>query len=198
MNEIMWAFGRASGIVSLLLFTLVVVLGVVSRSGRPLGALPRFSVALLHRSTSLIALTFLVLHVGTLMLDPHAKLSLPDALVPFIAGWNPFWVGLGTVALDLVIALVVTGLLRRRIGDRVFRAIHWAAYAMWPLAFAHALGSGTNAGDLWFQLFAWTCAGTVVSAIAWRASAGFAETAAARARHAGSGRVGDPRLRGER
>jgi sulfoxide reductase heme-binding subunit YedZ len=76
MNEIMWAFGRASGIVSLLLFTLVVVLGVVSRSGRPLGGLPRFSVALLHRSTSLIALTFLVLQVGTLMLDPHAKLSL--------------------------------------------------------------------------------------------------------------------------
>jgi sulfoxide reductase heme-binding subunit YedZ len=196
MNEVMWAFGRASGIVSLVLFTVVVVLGVVSRSGRPLGRLPRFSVALLHRSTSLMALTFLVLHVGTLMLDPHAKLVLPDALVPFIAAWNPFWVGLGTVALDLVIALVVTGLLRRRIGDRAFRTIHWAAYAMWPLAFAHALGSGTNAVDLWFQLVAWACAGTVVSAIAWRVSAGFAETAAARARHTGGSGLGP--LRGER
>lgn len=185
MNEIMWAFGRASGIVALVLFTLVVVLGVVSRSGRPLGGLPRFSVALLHRSTSLIALTFLVLHVGTLMLDPHAKLALPDALVPFIAAWNPFWIGLGTVAFDLVIALVVTGLLRRRIGDRIFRAIHWLAYGMWPLAFAHALGSGTNAVDFLFQVLVWACAGIVVSAIAWRVSAGFVETAAARARHLG-------------
>lgn len=181
MNEVMWAFGRASGIVALALFTLVVVLGVVSRSGRPLGSLPRFSVALLHRSTSLIALTFLVLHVGTLMLDPYAKLALPDALVPFIAGWNPLWVGFGTVAFDLVVALVITGLLRRRIGDRAFRAVHWLAYAMWPIAFAHALGSGTNAVDFWFQIVVWACAGTVACAVAWRVSAGYAETAAARA-----------------
>ncbi|MDQ4490425.1 ferric reductase-like transmembrane domain-containing protein [Sinomonas sp. ASV486] len=180
MNEVMWAFGRASGIVSLGLFTLVLVFGVVSRSGRPLLGLPRFSVALVHRSTSLIALVFLVLHVGTLMLDPHAKLALQDAVVPFISGWNPLWVGLGTVAFDLVIALVVTGLLRNRIGQRTFRAIHWAAYAMWPLAFAHALGSGTNAGDLLFEAFAWACAGAAVCAVIWRLSRGFAETSAAR------------------
>jgi sulfoxide reductase heme-binding subunit YedZ len=180
LNEIFWAFGRASGIVSLGLFTLVVVLGIVSRSGRPLPGLPRFSVALLHRSTSLIALVFLVLHVSTLMLDPHAKLSLVNAIVPFTAGWNPFWVGLGTVAFDLVIALVVTGLLRQRIGQRAFRAIHWAAYGMWPFAFAHALGSGTNAVDLWFQAYAWGCAGIVAITIGWRLSANFMETSRAR------------------
>ena len=180
MNEIFWAFGRASGIVSLVLFTLVLVLGIVSRSGRPLLSLPRFSVALLHRSTSLLALVFLVLHVGTLMLDSHAKLSLPDAVVPFVAGWNPFWVGLGTVAFDLVVALVVTGLLRQRIGQRTFRAVHWAAYAMWPFAFAHALGSGTNAADLWFQTLGWACAGAVVCATGWRLSTRFVETSRAR------------------
>lgn len=176
----MWAIGRAGGIVALGLFTLVLVLGIVSRSGRPFVGLPRFSVALVHRSVSLIAVVFLALHVGTLMLDPHAKLALPDAVVPFIAGWNPFWVGLGTVALDLAVALAVTGLLRQRIGQRVFRAIHWAAYAMWPIAFAHALGSGTNAPDLWFQAYAWACAGAAVCAVIWRVSAGFAETSAAR------------------
>jgi sulfoxide reductase heme-binding subunit YedZ len=176
----MWAIGRAGGIVTLGLFTLVLVLGIVSRSGRPLPGLPRFSVALVHRSISLIALVFLALHVGTLMLDPHAKLVLSDAVVPFTAGWNPFWVGLGTVAFDLVVALVVTGLLRQRIGQRMFRAIHWAAYGMWPLALAHALGTGTNAPDLWFQAYAWACAGAAACAVVWRLSAGFAETSAAR------------------
>lgn len=180
MNEIMWAFGRASGIISLALFTAVLVLGIISRSGREFAGLPRFSVALVHRSVSLIALAFLVLHVGTLMLDAHAQLAPADALVPFIAGWNPFWVGLGTVALDLVLALVLTGLVRRRIGQRAFRAVHWAAYAMWPIAFAHALGSGTNAADLWFQAFAWACAASVVCAAIWRTSSRFAETSAAR------------------
>ncbi|WP_430295960.1 ferric reductase-like transmembrane domain-containing protein [Sinomonas sp. B1-1] len=179
MNEILWAFGRASGIVSLALLTAVLVLGIVSRSGRQLAGLPRFSVALVHRSTALTAVTFLVLHVGTLMLDPHAKLGLGDAVVPFLAGWNPFWVGLGTTAFDLVVALVVTGLLRHRLGQRAFRAIHWAAYALWPIAFAHALGSGTDAGSLWFQAYAWACAGAAASAVLWRLSAGFAETAAA-------------------
>ncbi|AMM32261.1 iron reductase [Sinomonas atrocyanea] len=180
MNEIMWAIGRAGGIVSLGLFTLVLVLGIVSRSGRPLLGLPRFSVALVHRSTALTAVVFLALHVGTLMLDPHAKLALPDVVVPFIAAWNPFWVGLGTVALDLVLALVVTGLLRQRLGQRVFRTIHWAAYGMWPIGLAHALGTGTNAVDLWFQAYAWGCAGAVACAVVWRLSAGFAETSAAR------------------
>jgi sulfoxide reductase heme-binding subunit YedZ len=180
MNEIMWAIGRAGGIVSLGLFTVVLVLGIVSRSGRTFVGLPRFSVALVHRSTSLTALVFLVLHVGTLMLDPHAKLALQDAVVPFVAGWNPFWVGLGTVAFDLVLALTVTGLLRQRLGQRAFRLIHWSAYAMWPIGFAHALGSGTNAGDLLFQAYAWACAGAAVSAVLWRLSAGFAETSAAR------------------
>lgn len=180
MNEIMWAFGRASGVVSLVLFTMVLVLGIISRSGREFAGLPRFSVALVHRTVSLIACTFLVLHVGTLMLDSHTQLTLADAVMPFVAGWNPFWVGLGTAALDVALAVIVTGLLRRRIGQRAFRAVHWAAYAMWPLAFAHALGSGTNVGDLWFQALAWACAGSVACAAVWRMSSRFAETSAAR------------------
>ena len=88
MNELLWAFGRASGVVSLLLFTASVLLGILTRAGRPLPGLPRFSVSLVHRNISLLAVVFLVLHVGTLMFDSYAKLNPVDLVVPFLGS---FW-----------------------------------------------------------------------------------------------------------
>ena len=118
MDEVLWAVGRASGVVALLLLTVSLWLGIVTRSGRPLPGMPRFSVTLLHRNVSLLAVVFLVLHIGTLLLDSYAKLTLTDVLVPFLGAHLPFWLGLGTVAVDLLIAVTVTALLRRRPADQ--------------------------------------------------------------------------------
>lgn len=180
MNEVMWAFGRASGLVSLLLFTGSVLLGILTRSGRPLPALPRFSVSLLHRNVSLLALVFLVLHVGTLMLDSYAKLNPIDVVVPFLGSFKPFWQGLGTVAFELVLAIVITALLRRTIGQRAFRFVHWFTYAMWPVAVLHAIGNGTNGTSGWFLLLTAGCAILLIAAVIWRVSGGFVEHARAR------------------
>jgi len=180
MNEMLWAFGRASGIISLVLFTVTVLIGIVTRSGRPLPGLPRFSVALVHRNVSLLAVVFLVLHVGTLLFDSYAKLNPVDVVVPFVGSFKPFWQGLGTVAFDLVIAIVVTGLLRRRIGQRVFRFVHWFAYAMWPIAVLHGIGNGTNGTSGWFLLLAVASTAAVGAAIIWRLSAGYLEKSGAR------------------
>lgn len=180
MNEMLWAFGRASGVVSLLLFTASVLLGILTRSGRPLPGLPRFSVALVHRNVSLLALVFLVLHVGTLMLDSYAKLNPIDVVVPFLGAFKPFWQGLGTVAFDLVLAIVITGLLRRRVGQRVFRFVHWFTYAMWPVAVLHAIGNGTNGTSGWFLLLAAGSVLLLMVAVFWRASSRFVEHAATR------------------
>jgi len=180
MNEAMWAFGRVSGIVSLILFTVTLLLGVLTRSGRPLPGLPRFSISLIHRNTSLLALVFLVLHVGALMLDSYAHLSIADIFVPFLGTYKPFWQGLGTVALDLVIAIVVTSLFRRRIGARAFKVLHWFTYAMWPIALAHAIGNGTNGTSRFFLLFAVGSVAVVLAAVVWRMSSRFIESARAR------------------
>ncbi|MFM9920585.1 ferric reductase-like transmembrane domain-containing protein [Lacisediminihabitans sp. H27-G8] len=182
MSELLWAFGRVSGVVSILLFTASVVLGIITRSGRPLPGLPRFSISLVHRNVALIASTFLVLHVGTLLLDTYAKLTVVDILVPFRGVFKPFWQGLGTVALDLVIAIVVTSLLRRRIGVRVATFVHWFTYAMWPVAMAHAIGNGTNGTSGWFLIIAAACTLAVIVSVMWRTSVRFLETATARAR----------------
>ena len=184
MNEVLWAFGRASGIISLLLFTVSLLLGIVTRSGRPLPGMPRFSVSLVHRNVSLLALVFLVLHVGTLMLDSYAKLGPIDVVVPFLGSFKPFWQGLGTVAFDLVVAVVITGLLRRRIGQRAFRFVHWFTYALWPVAVLHAIGNGTNGTSGWFLALAAGSTVLVAAAVIWRLSARFVE-------HADTRRVAD-------
>jgi sulfoxide reductase heme-binding subunit YedZ len=180
MNDAMWAFGRVSGIVALVLFTASVVLGIITRSGRPLPGLPRFSISLLHRNIALLASTFIVLHVGSLMLDSFARLKVVDIVVPFLGSFKPFWQGLGTVAVDLLIAIVVTSLFRKQFGARVFRVIHWSTYAMWPIALAHSIGNGTNGTSRWFLLLSAASIAVVLGAVIWRTSTRFTESAAAR------------------
>ncbi len=179
-DDILWAVGRSSGVVALLLLTVSLWLGIVARSGRPLPGLPRFSVTLVHRNVSLLAVVFLVLHIGTLLLDSYAKLTRTDVLVPFLGAHQPFWLGLGTVAVDLLIAVTITALLRRRLGLRVFKAVHWLNYALWPVALAHTIGDGTDGTAAWMLLLAGACVLFVLVAVAWRVSAGFVESARAR------------------
>ena len=175
MNAALWYLGRGSGVVSLLLLTVVVALGIATRSGRPLPGLPRFAVATVHRTASLTAVVFLGLHITTLVLDPIAQLRWVDVVLPFAGTYRPLWLGLGTLAADLIAALVVTSLLRQRIGARVWRLVHWAGYAAWPVALLHGLGTGTDAGTPWLLTLTVGCVAAVLGALAWRLSPNFAE-----------------------
>lgn len=174
-SEALWALGRGNGIVALAFMTLSVALGVANRSGRPLFFLPRFGIADIHRFVALAATLLVVLHMGLLFLDPYAKLRLIDFAVPFLGSFRPVWQGLGTVAFDLLVVVVITSLLRRRLGLRVFRAIHWSTYLLWPIALAHSLGNGTDAHRIWFLAFAGVCTLTVAASVIWRLRANFTE-----------------------
>jgi sulfoxide reductase heme-binding subunit YedZ len=180
MTEYLWYLARGSGLVSLLLLTGVVLLGIVHRSGRPLPGLPRFAIGTVHRNLALLAVTFLGLHVLTLLADPYAQLRLINLVVPFTAAYRPLWSGLGGVALDVVLALIVTGLLRHRLGQRTFRVVHWLAYLAWPAAVAHALGTGTDVGHVWLTGTTIACIAAVGMAVIWRLSSSFGETAGSR------------------
>ncbi len=166
-----WYLMRASGVVALLLLTGVFVLGIATfRRWRP-GNLPRFVTASMHRSIALLAVAFLAVHVVTAIADPYAVVGVAAAFVPFVAGRGAFWVGLGAVSIDLFIALVVSSLLRARIGARTWRAIHWTAYASWPLALAHTLGTGTDAGTLWLRAISVACVAAFGASVVWRLGA---------------------------
>lgn len=175
MNEAFWALGRATGVVALALTTLALLLGVVNRSGRPLLGLPRFSVALVHRNVALLSAIFIVIHMLSLLGDSYAQLTLVDLVVPFLGAADPVWLGLGTASVDLLLAVVITALLRTRIGFRAFRAVHWLTYLLWPVAFLHSVGMGSDAGAAWFLAVTVICSGFVVGAVAWRLSANFIE-----------------------
>jgi sulfoxide reductase heme-binding subunit YedZ len=173
IDTALWYLGRSSGVVSLVLLTLVVALGIATRSGRPLPGLPRFAVSAVHRSASLLAVVFLTVHVVTLTLDPQSQLRWLDAVLPFASHFKPLWTGLGAASLDLIVALVITSLLRQRIGHRVWRAIHWAAYALWPFAVLHTIGTGTDIHQAWMLGLLAFCTLTVAGLIGWRLSTRF-------------------------
>lgn len=179
-DEAFWALGRGTGVTGLAFMTVSLVLGIVTRSGRPLLVLPRFAVAEVHGFAALAGTLLVALHTTLLFLDPYAQLRLVDFVVPFLGAYRPVWLGLGTLAFDVLAVVMVTSLLRHRIGVRVFRAVHWAAYALWPIALAHALGNGTDTSHAWFLLFAGCCAATVAGALVWRLRANYVEYAATR------------------
>lgn len=140
-----WYLTRGTGIVALLLLTCSVVLGIVLSGRGRSNRWPRFAVNALHRNLTLATIAFVAVHVVTTVLDRYAPIRLVDAVVPFVSRYRPIWLGLGAVAFDLLLALVVTSLLRARIGHRVWRGLHWLAYISWPMALVHALGTGSDA-----------------------------------------------------
>lgn len=163
-----WFLMRGSGVVALVLLTAVLALGIATTGGVRLGSLPRFATLALHRSISLLSVVFVGVHVATAVADPYAAVRLADVFLPFGARSRPLLVGLGALSVDLVVALIVTSLLRARIGRRAWRAVHWAAYAAWPLAFLHAVGMGSDTRTLWLRVLAIGALALVAVSLAWR------------------------------
>ncbi len=167
-NTALWFASRATGVVSLALLTLVVILGIlVSRQGR-LPGLPGFAVTGLHRNISLLSVAFVAVHVVTAIADPYVTIRLVSAVIPFTSGYQPFWLGLGAISADLIAALIVTSLIRARLSRRTWRGVHWLAYAAWPVAFAHSLGAGPDLPGGGLREVAIGCALGAGAALLWR------------------------------
>ncbi|SDE58872.1 ferric reductase-like transmembrane domain-containing protein [Pseudonocardia oroxyli] len=148
-----WYASRAAGLVSLVLLSGSVLLGIGGVTRAASARWPRFAVQRLHRNLSMLAVAFVALHVLTAVLDGYVPISWLDVLLPFTSAYEPWWLGLGTVALDLLLAvLVTTSLLRVRLGLRAWRAVHRAAYACWPVAVLHGIGLGGVDTTTWWVL----------------------------------------------
>jgi len=184
----LWYASRATGVVSLLLLSLVVMLGIlVNRQGR-LPGLPSFAVTGLHRSLSLLSVLFIGVHVATAVIDPYVSIRLAAVVIPFVSAYEPFWLGLGAVALDLVAALILTSLARAYMSRRTWRGIHWLAYAAWPVALVHGIGSSPDLRGGGLLLVAIGSALAVAVAGLWRVAAAAREVPRAeRAAHTMAG-----------
>jgi sulfoxide reductase heme-binding subunit YedZ len=171
-SQDLWFVSRGSGLVLLVLFSAVIVLGVATRLGSVPGRWPRFAVAELHRNLSLFAVALLGLHVVAAILDPFVTIGWPATVLPFTSPYRSLAVGLGTLAVDLAGAVLVTSLLRNRLGFRAWRALHWLAYLAWPAAFVHSLMVGNDLGVWWVSLVEGGSAVMVATAVLARLLAG--------------------------
>lgn len=163
-SQALWFLTRGSGVVSLVLLTAVMVLGIAPRARLTDSWFGRFVSVGVHRSLSLLGVAFIVFHVATTVLDSFAPVRWLDAVVPFGSGYRPLWVGFGALAFDLFAALIVTSLLRDRIGYKTWRAVHWASYACWPIAVVHGLGAGSDVRSTWMLPLVAACTAAVLAA----------------------------------
>lgn len=175
-----WYLTRSTGAVALVLLTLALVLGVVDVRRWSTETWPRFVVDSLHRSVSLLALAFLGLHILTAVLDSFAPISLIDAVIPFTGSYRPFWLGLGALSFDLMLAVIITSLLRRRMGHATWRTTHWLSYASWPIALLHGFGTGSDVKSTWMLAISVGCLVAVIAAVLVRIAAGWPDQLARR------------------
>jgi hypothetical protein len=162
--SVYWYLARGTGVVTLLLLTAIIVLGILGPLRVTGGRWPRFAIDTLHRDLSLLVIALLLVHIVTSVLDSFVSISLTEAVIPFIGAYRPLWLGLGAVAFDLLLALVITSLVRRRLGYRAWRLVHWLAYASFPAAVLHGLGTGSDTKLWWMLLLTAACVAAVVLA----------------------------------
>ncbi|TMF58528.1 MAG: ferric reductase [Chloroflexi bacterium] len=167
-DTVLWYATRGAGVVTLILLSAVAVLGIVSSMRWQTPAWPRFLTTGFHGNLALTTLAFLALHIVTAVVDPFTALGWNAALIPFSSSYRRFWLGLGVVAIYLLLAIAVTSLLRPIFGYQAWRAVHWLAYAMWPVAVIHGIGTGTDTRFLWMWAIEAVCIGGVVAAAGWR------------------------------
>jgi sulfoxide reductase heme-binding subunit YedZ len=164
----LWYISRATGLVDLMLLTLVLALGIVVASQGQLPGMPRFAGTGLHRNLSLLAVAFTGIHVLSAILDSYVSIPVSATVIPLVSGYERLSLSLGAIALDLMGALIVTSLLRRHMNPGVWRAIHWLAYACWPIAFLHGLTASKDMRHDWMLLVTIACGAIVVVAAGWR------------------------------
>ncbi len=172
----LWYLTRSTGLVSLVVLTATVILGIVASVGWTSDRWPRFLSQSVHRNLSLFCLALIGIHVLSTIGDGYVPIGLADAVIPFRSPYRPIWVGLGALAFDMLLAVAVTSALRRRIGVAAWRGVHWLAYACWPVAAVHGLGAGSDTRLPGATLVFVACVASMAAAVAWRLATGRART----------------------
>jgi methionine sulfoxide reductase heme-binding subunit len=167
-SQELWYLTRATGLVALVLLTGTIVLGVLGTARVASERWPRVVTSGLHRNLALTATALVGVHVITTVLDPFAPISLVAAFVPFASSYRPVWLSLGAVAFDLLLAVLITSLLRDRLSHRLWQAVHLLVYACWPIALWHGLGTGTDTRLTWVLAINAGCVLAVAAAAWWR------------------------------
>lgn len=165
-THVFWYLARSSGFLAYLFAWGSVVWGLLM-STRVIPTADRGTLYILHRLLGLGSLVFLGVHLTTLFLDPWAKFSIKDLIVPFAADYRPFWMSCGIVAAYLLVAIAVTSIVQSRLPRVVWRGIHYLSFLTFALGLMHGVGSGTDTRQIWATVIYATTA-TIVAALCLR------------------------------
>jgi hypothetical protein len=139
--SVLWHSSRVTGWLSLGLLTAAMVTGTGAARRFTVRRRPRVSVTVIHRRVSLLSAVVVGAHVlSAVSYSDGAGIRWVDVVVPFVAAYRRFWLGAGTVAVDLFVAVVVSSVARGLLSVRVWRLIHRSSFALFPLAVAHGFG----------------------------------------------------------
>lgn len=151
--QIWWHIARASGIVTWLLITASVVLGILLSTDLLARYRRKAWLLDLHRALGALSVIGVVVHIGALIADSWVQFDIVDVLVPFASAWKPWQVALGVVAFWGLILVEATSLAMKRFPRKVWRAIHLASYATFVAGSLHGTFAGTDAAN---PVYAWT------------------------------------------
>ncbi|MGN6412529.1 ferric reductase-like transmembrane domain-containing protein [Flexivirga sp.] len=165
--SLLWYLSRATGVISIVMMTTVMVLGLLLSGARRSAGTRTTIVQAVHRSLALGMLAFLVLHIATAIIDTYVHIGVVAAVLPFTSSYRRFAVGLGALGSDVLIAVVVTSLLRRRLSERVWRLVHRASFVMWPLTLWHGISMSTGNEPL-LRFITIGCGVIGTAAVLWR------------------------------
>jgi len=167
-GPLLWFLNRGTGVVLLVVLTGSTVLGLLGAERNAGGRVPAFLPQELHRNLSILGLVLTVVHAGTAVVDTFVDIRWWQVVVPLGSSYEPVWLGLGALAFDVMLVVGVTSAARRRLGRASWHRVHLLGYAVWPVAFVHGAGIGTDAPSTWARWLALGCAAAITAALAAR------------------------------
>jgi DMSO/TMAO reductase YedYZ heme-binding membrane subunit len=175
-GKLTWYIARSSGLVAWALLVAAMVWGILLAT-RVLGRRPAPAWILsLHRYLGALAVVFVGVHVGAILLDSYTNFGVVNVLVPLTGTWHPVAVAWGIVAMYILMAVEVTSLLRRRLSPRAWRSVHLASYGVFALSTMHLLSAGTDVKSILSTVAAVVLGTATVfgsaAAWAWRSDSG--------------------------
>ena len=165
-----WLLARASGFTAYFLLTASVLAGLVLKS-RPFRSLKPAAIMDTHRFLALLGLGALALHAITITLDQTIRMPLVGLLVPGLSPYRPLATGIGVLAAELMVLVYASFSLRKRIGMKNWRRLHWLTFGIFAAATVHGLAAGTDSARPWAFAIYLGAVGAVATATAWRALA---------------------------
>ena len=167
--KVFWYISRGSAVIAYLLLWLSMLLGLMmtNRMTRPWPG-PAISNEF-HQFISILGLAFVFIHAFILMGDQYIHYTLAQVLIPFTSvDYRPLWVGLGQIGLYVWIGVVFSFYVRKKIGNRTWRLLHYASFLLFAGSLLHGITSGTDSSELWMQVIYWVSAASTVFLVIYR------------------------------